>query len=378
MKVGGYPVLLIETEEDLLVLHKRLSAKKVFAFDTEFDRFRRRYGFNLLLLQIFDGEKVYLVKPSKAMNLKPFLKIFESPGIVKVVFSGGEDVQLLKHNEVEPVNLYELQAAAQITNHASKSYNALVEEVLGVQLDKSSQKSNWNNEVLTEAQMIYAASDVVYALPLYERLVADVSKRKMDAWVEHQNKQLEATAFRSYEPKISPKYRKLYKPLQQKKLLAMILETDRIAQLMDVPPYMVLPEEQMEAWLNNPEAFKGLKHSRRLHGRLRNAKHASLLASMDNRFIEIMDGINLPELPNNPRERKWQPEIDKEAYNEFKSGFKEYLDKAYGENTAEFLISGLKDLVLNYDQVNQDNLRKKLVQEYTLNKNINVSDLISK
>jgi ribonuclease D len=46
----------------------------------------------------------------------------------------------------------------------------LVREVLGVDLSKQQQSSDWGNQTLSEAQLSYAASDVLHLHGLRERL----------------------------------------------------------------------------------------------------------------------------------------------------------------------------------------------------------------
>ena len=40
-----------------------LASKKTIFIDLEFDKNHFRYGFNLCLMQIFDGENIYLIDP---------------------------------------------------------------------------------------------------------------------------------------------------------------------------------------------------------------------------------------------------------------------------------------------------------------------------
>ncbi|MEQ1554356.1 MAG: hypothetical protein ABL929_09275, partial [Ferruginibacter sp.] len=57
LKAENIEIVYIKTESDLLKTIAILENKKTIGFDTEFDRFWKSYGFNLLLLQIYDGEK---------------------------------------------------------------------------------------------------------------------------------------------------------------------------------------------------------------------------------------------------------------------------------------------------------------------------------
>ena len=46
----------------------------------------------------------------------------------------------------------------------------LVKEFIGLELDKDEQSSNWQRKDLTQAQLQYAANDVVYLLRVYDGL----------------------------------------------------------------------------------------------------------------------------------------------------------------------------------------------------------------
>jgi ribonuclease D len=68
------------------------------------------------------------------------------------------------------------------------SLKPVLERFLGVMLDKSQQTSNWLSPDLTDEQLIYAARDVNYLVPLLEKLmdkarasgVADIAERTFE------------------------------------------------------------------------------------------------------------------------------------------------------------------------------------------------------
>lgn len=71
---------------------------------------------------------------------------------------------------------------------ADHSLKPTLERFLGVVLDKSQQTSDWLSPVLTPEQLAYATQDVVYLLPLLDRLmdearasgVADIAERTFE------------------------------------------------------------------------------------------------------------------------------------------------------------------------------------------------------
>ena len=56
----------------------------------------------------------------------------------------------------------------------------IVRELLGIDLSKQQQSSDWGAEVLTEAQIAYAASDVLYLHALREKLDAMLQRQGRD------------------------------------------------------------------------------------------------------------------------------------------------------------------------------------------------------
>ena len=62
------------------------------------------------------------------------------------------------------------------SNHGLKS---LIQELEGIELDKSSQSSDWGNaSQLTEAQLSYAANDVRYLLGAKDKLTAMLKREE--------------------------------------------------------------------------------------------------------------------------------------------------------------------------------------------------------
>ena len=71
-----------------------ISKADEFAIDLEFDRNRYRYGFNMCLMQVYDGNDCYVIDPlSSNIDIQGIFPVIEDPEIQKVVFAFGEDLQ---------------------------------------------------------------------------------------------------------------------------------------------------------------------------------------------------------------------------------------------------------------------------------------------
>jgi len=129
----------------------------------------------LCLAQMTDGSgTVHLVKfgtpPLKAPNLT---KVLADKNILKLFHFARFDVALLKAYlgvDISPV--YCTKIASKLTRTFTDRHGLkdLVKELTGVDLSKQQQTSDWGTETLTQAQLEYAASDVVHLHKLKEGL----------------------------------------------------------------------------------------------------------------------------------------------------------------------------------------------------------------
>ena len=107
---------------------------------------------------------------SDAPNLK---KLLADPGVVKIFhFARFDLAALFNALGVMPQPVYCTKIASRLTRTYTDRHGLkdLVREVLGVDLSKQQQSSDWGADALTEAQMAYAASDVLHLHGLRTRL----------------------------------------------------------------------------------------------------------------------------------------------------------------------------------------------------------------
>ena len=109
-------------------------------------------------------------KKYKADNL---VKILEDEKINKIFHYARFDVAILQYFlKADVKNIYCTKIASKIARTYTDKHGLkdLVKEIIGIDLNKQMQSSDWGAEKLTEKQLKYAASDVIYLHKLKNEL----------------------------------------------------------------------------------------------------------------------------------------------------------------------------------------------------------------
>ncbi len=165
------PVIWVDTTDAFTEYANRWLECEFLAIDTEFER-RTTYFPILALVQIFDGENVYLIDPLKLTCPDVFRSICANDKIIKIMHSSKEDLEVFYHSwKCQLHGLFDTQIAnAFIHGEISLGYASLVEKTSQTQLDKQETQSNWLARPLQQAQLDYAAADVLYLPQIYQTL----------------------------------------------------------------------------------------------------------------------------------------------------------------------------------------------------------------
>ena len=143
----------------------------LLALDTEFLHTDTYYP-KLCLIQLArqDGE-IALIDPLDC-DLMPFWNTLHNPAVTTLVHAAFQDLEVLyQAGKTLPARLVDTQLVALLHGFGDRAgLNTLLEAVLNVQLAKTATRTDWCRRPLDQAQLAYAADDVRYLIPLYEKL----------------------------------------------------------------------------------------------------------------------------------------------------------------------------------------------------------------
>jgi ribonuclease D len=175
-------------------LAERVEESGVCALDLEFVS-EARYVPELGLVQLAfgEGDSQYAcaVDPARA-DLGALFRLLSSDRVRVVAHAARQDLSLLAARfDVRVRRLCDTQIAAAFAGLGEQiGYARLVRHLLGVELDKGPQWTDWTQRPLTAAQIRYALDDVRYLLPTWDKLVADLDKRGRVDWVREESERL--------------------------------------------------------------------------------------------------------------------------------------------------------------------------------------------
>ena len=164
-------------------LPKEAVFSKSVAIDTE------TMGLNLkrdrlCLVQLADEKgNVYLVQIKKGKNCPNLKALLTNPKIVKIFHFARFDVAKIKEDlgvVVTPIYCTKIASKLCRTSSPSHSLKSLCWDLLGVELSKEQQTSDWGAEVLNKKQQAYAAGDVLYLHRLKEKLDVLLKREERD------------------------------------------------------------------------------------------------------------------------------------------------------------------------------------------------------
>jgi ribonuclease D len=131
----------------------------------------------LCVVQLSAGDgNAHLVQLEKGCYEAPNLKaLLENPNVIKIFHFGRFDIAVLRHYlgaDTRPVYCTKIAAKLVRTFTDRHGLKDLCRELLGVEISKQQQTSDWGQPVLTPEQQTYAASDVLHLHGLKAKLDA--------------------------------------------------------------------------------------------------------------------------------------------------------------------------------------------------------------
>ncbi len=147
----------------------------------------------LCVVQLSAGDgTAHLIHFNKGNYNAPNLKaLLEDRKVLKIFHYGRFDIAALKHflgADIAPVYCTKIASKLARTNSVEHSLKTLCAELLGIEIEKEQQCSDWGAPTLTDEQIKYAANDVFYLHRikeiLDERLIREGRKHFADKCME--------------------------------------------------------------------------------------------------------------------------------------------------------------------------------------------------
>ncbi len=165
-------IKLITEEEALHDALQELKAERVLGFDTETKPSFRKGSINApSLIQMAAEHTVYLIQLQWVPFNEAMAEVLGAPHIVKAGVSIIDDMrELQKLHSFEPAGLADLGNMARAHKLETQGLRNLAANFFNFRISKGPQCSNWSAQVLSERQIVYAATDAWVGRQVYLRM----------------------------------------------------------------------------------------------------------------------------------------------------------------------------------------------------------------
>jgi len=185
-------ILYINTYPQLDELCEKIRKEPWIALDTEFLREKTYYP-KFCLLQIATSEWVVCVDPIALPKLDQLFEVIYSPDIVKVFHSCRQDLEIFYQLTGKlPTPIFDTQIAAPLLGfQENPGYAMLVSSFLNINLNKAHTRADWSKRPLTQAEIEYAADDVIYLCKIYQIILQKLTELGRADWLKQDFAELE-------------------------------------------------------------------------------------------------------------------------------------------------------------------------------------------
>ena len=299
----------IHDEAGLKELSERLRDSDRLALDTEFMG-EDSYAPRLEIIQVATEDRIAIVDRRAVPALDPFLDLLTDPGILKIVHAGRQDLEIFSvetGGTLSPV--FDTQVAAAMVGYGAQiGYAQLVQQVVGVALEKTETFTNWAQRPLTPQQVEYALEDVRYLFALHDHLHERLKALGRLEWAEEEFRRLQAV---SGEEARAPelRYQRIrgwegLRPRARGVLRELAVWREHEAQKRDRPRGRVLRDDiLLEIARRGPTSLEGLRS-------LRGVQPSQVDKYGESLVRAIQRGLSVPEreLPSAEKRKRVDPE----------------------------------------------------------------------
>lgn len=164
---GKIHVIDTESQADKAVDY--LLSQPVVGVDSETrPSFNKGHSHKVALLQISSEESCFLFRLNRIGLTPSLVKLLESTDILKIGLSLKDDFMMLrKRADFEHQGFVELQEYVNEFGINDRSLQKIYAILFGEKISKSQRLSNWEVDILSDSQKLYAATDAWACLKIY-------------------------------------------------------------------------------------------------------------------------------------------------------------------------------------------------------------------
>ena len=178
--------MLITETKDLKKFLDSIKKSEFLAVDTEFHR-EKTYFPKLCLVQIANEDTMAAIDTlADGLDVKMLMDFLHESKAIKVFHAAKQDLEIIMRLSGTPLeNIFDTQIAAMALGIGEQvGYGNLISAVLGKNLSKGQQITNWTKRPLTEAQIKYALDDVKYLVKAYKKIITNLDAKNRTSWVK--------------------------------------------------------------------------------------------------------------------------------------------------------------------------------------------------
>lgn len=167
-------IVVVDSAAALADACRYLAGQSLIGFDTETrPSFTAGVTNKVALLQLFGGEKCFLVRLNRVGLSRDVVALLQNPAIAKIGAAVSNDIlslNALRHFKAR--GFIDLQTLVGDYGIEDKSLRKISGIVLGKKVSKAQRLSNWEAKILTPQQQMYAATDAWVCVEIFKKLTS--------------------------------------------------------------------------------------------------------------------------------------------------------------------------------------------------------------
>ena len=240
-------VHLIDNQDQLKEFLPALRKTDWVGLDTEADSLHS-YPEKLCLLQISFPGKDVLIDPLSSMDVSPLFKALHNKELL--MHGSDNDLRLMyAANKFVPNQIFDTMWAARLLGFTAFGLNDLLSKLIGITLDKGSQKANWTRRPLTDKMKIYALNDSRHLRTLADILKTELEEKGRLKWHQQICKRLIQEYSSDRQLDLDQAWRLKGSSKLNRRSLAILRETwhwrEQEAVAANKPPYFIVRHEDL-------------------------------------------------------------------------------------------------------------------------------------